>query len=138
MHQRRALKKKQIRLSRIRYKLKKRANGRLRLSVFLSGRHTYAQVIDDTVGNTLALVSTLRADDVHKVSKSLKNTQAIQKRPKSLPGSNKSAAHELGKACGQKLVDLGCTKIFLDRGNKVYHGRLAAFAEGVREMGIEF
>jgi len=95
-----------------------KATGRLRLSIFRSARHVYAQVIDDATGTTLAAASSLDA--------SIKN------------GGNKAGAEEVGKLVGQRAVKAGVTEVAFDRGNFAYHGRVQALAEGARAGGLKF
>lgn len=96
--------------------------GRPRLSVFRSGMHIYAQVIDDTKGETLAAASTLDQD----VKKGLKGT------------SNIAAAAAVGKAVASRAVAKGVKEVVFDRGGYLYHGRVKALAEGAREGGLAF
>ncbi len=91
---------------------------RPRLSVFRSGRYTYAQVVDDGVGRTLAAASSreLPADAFAKTG----------------------AAGEVGKLIAQRAKAKGVKKVVFDRGGYQYHGRVKALAEGAREEGLEF
>lgn len=92
---------------------------RPRLSVFRSARHTYAQVIDDTQGRTLA------AADTREVAKK--------------PGAAKKAvARELGKLIAQRSKATGITAVVFDRGGFLYHGRVQEVADGAREEGLQF
>lgn len=93
---------------------------RPRLCVFRSLKNIYAQVIDDTTGTTLAAASSLDAD--------LKENY----------GGNKEAAKAVGEAVAKKAIAAGITEVVFDRGGYVYHGRVAALAEGAREGGLEF
>ncbi len=93
-----------------------------RLNVFRSLKNMYAQIIDDTSGNTLVSASTL--DD------------ALKKNSKS--GSNKESAREVGKMIAQKAIDKGIKKVVFDRGGYIYHGRVKEVAEGARETGLDF
>ena len=93
---------------------------RPRLSVFRSGQHIYAQVIDDLKGVTLAAASTLEGD-----LKSKKTT-------------NKDAAGEIGKLVAERAKKAGVSKVVFDRGRYIYHGRVKALAEGARAGGLEF
>ena len=95
---------------------------RPRLNVFRSLHHIYAQVIDDTAGNTLAAASTL--------DEALKNTLAY--------GGNKEAAKAVGLLIAKKAQDKGITEVVFDRGGYIYHGRVKELAEGAREGGLEF
>lgn len=93
------------------------ATDRLRLSVFRSARHIYAQVIDDTTGTTKAEAS----------SKSL-----------GLSGNKTEQAKAVGAALAERALAAGITKVVFDRGSFRYHGRVKALADGAREGGLEF
>ena len=108
-----------------RLKRHKRVRGKIagtperpRLNVFRSGTNIYAQIIDDTVGKTLAAASSLE--------KGFEGT-----------GSNCEAAKKVGMAIAKRAADKGITKAVYDRGGFVYHGRVKALAEGAREGGLE-
>jgi large subunit ribosomal protein L18 len=105
---------------RARYALRKAANGRPRLSVFRSGKHIYAQVIDDRKGVTLAAASSL--DEALKVK----------------TGANKDAAAEVGKLIAERAIAAGVKAVVFDRGGYQYHGRVAALASAAREGGLSF
>lgn len=94
---------------------------RARLTVFRSGQHIYAQVIDDLQGLTLAAASTLDGD-----LKKLKSS------------SNKEAAGEVGKLVAERAKKAGVKKVVFDRGRYLYHGRVQALADGARAGGLEF
>ena len=104
---------------RTRYALRQASNGR---SVFRSGKHIYAQVIDDRKGVTLAAASTLDKD----VRGSLKT------------GADKGAAAEVGKLIAARAVAAGVKEVVFDRGGYTYHGRIAALANAAREGGLSF
>jgi large subunit ribosomal protein L18 len=110
------------RKTRTRYQIRRKAIGRVRLSVFRSSGHIYAQVIDDTKGKTIAAASSLDKE----LNKSLKT------------GSNKDAAAAVGKLVAMRAKKVGVTKVVFDRGGYVYHGRVKALAEAAREGGLEF
>ena len=110
------------RKGRIRSALKKAANGKMRLSVFRSGKHMYAQIIDDTKGVTVASASTLDKE----VREALKKT------------ANVEAASFVGKVIAERAVKSGVNEVVFDRGGYIYHGRVAELAEGAREGGLEF
>ncbi|MCR4690327.1 MAG: 50S ribosomal protein L18 [Lachnospiraceae bacterium] len=95
---------------------------RPRLAVFRSNNHMYAQIIDDTVGNTLVAASTLEKD----VKAELEKT------------NNVDAAAYLGKVIAQKALDKGIKTVVFDRGGFIYQGKIAALAEAAREAGLEF
>ena len=106
-------------------KIRNRFSGtpeRPRLSVFRSNSHMYAQIIDDTVGNTIVAASTLDKD----VKGQLKFTDNIE------------AATVLGKVIAQKALDKGIKTVVFDRGGFIYHGKIQALAEAAREAGLEF
>jgi large subunit ribosomal protein L18 len=110
------------RRERLRYQLRQKAGGRPRLSVFRSGKHIYAQVIDDSAGRTLASASTL--------DKSLR--EALR------TGADKSAAAAVGKLVAERAVAAGVTNVVFDRGSYLYHGRVKALADAAREGGLAF
>jgi large subunit ribosomal protein L18 len=105
---------------RTRYALRKAANGRPRLSVFRSGKHIYAQVIDDLKGVTVAAASSL--DEALKVKS----------------GANKDAASAVGKLIAERAIAAGVKEVVFDRGGYMYHGRVAALASAAREGGLSF
>ena len=93
-----------------------------RLAVFRSNKHMYAQIIDDTVGNTLVSASTLQKD----VKAELEKT------------NNVDAAAYLGKVIAEKALEKGIKEVVFDRGGFIYQGKIAALAEAAREAGLEF
>ncbi len=95
---------------------------RPRLAVFRSNNHMYAQIIDDTVGNTLVAASTLDKDVKAEVEKT----------------NNVEAATRLGTVIAKKAVDKGITTVVFDRGGFIYAGKIKALAEAAREAGLEF
>ncbi|HHT24008.1 MAG TPA: 50S ribosomal protein L18 [Clostridiaceae bacterium] len=95
---------------------------RPRLSVFRSLSHIYAQVIDDITGTTLVSASTLDTE----ISSKVKNT------------SNCEAAKLVGKLVAEKSLAKDIESVVFDRGGYLYHGRVAALAEGAREAGLKF
>ena len=106
-------------------RLRKKIKGtpeRPRLNVFRSLNHIYAQIIDDTTGNTLVAVSTLDG--------SLKG--------KLKSGGNKEAAKEVGRLIAQKAAEKGIKSVVFDRGGYIYHGRVKELADSAREAGLEF
>ena len=105
---------------RARYALRKAANGRPRLSVFRSGKHIYAQVIDDRKGVTLAAASSLDEKLTVKT------------------GANKDAATAVGKLIAERAIAAGIKAVVFDRGGYQYHGRVAALATAAREGGLSF
>ena len=93
---------------------------RPRLAVFRSNRHMTAQVIDDRSGRTLAAASTVEA--------SLRSGAT----------GNKDAAAAVGRLVAERAVAAGVTRVVFDRGGFIYHGRVAALADGARSGGLEF
>ena len=110
------------RKSRTRFKLRKATEGRPRLSVFRSGKHIYAQVIDDTEGRTVVAASTLDADVKKGAAK----------------GNNIEAASAVGKLIAERAKSAGVTDVVFDRGGYKYHGRVKALADAAREGGLSF
>ncbi|HWA02526.1 MAG TPA: 50S ribosomal protein L18 [Rhizomicrobium sp.] len=108
------------RKSRTRYRLKSNASGRPRLSVFRSGKHIYAQVIDDRAAATLAAASTNEKDD----------------RPEK--SYNLEAASAVGRKIAERALAKGVKQVVFDRGGYIYHGRVKALADAAREGGLEF
>ncbi|MCL2253936.1 MAG: 50S ribosomal protein L18 [Lachnospiraceae bacterium] len=96
--------------------------GKPRLAVYRSNNHMYAQIIDDTVGNTLVAASTVEKD----VQAELKKT------------NDTTAATYIGKLIGKRAIDKGITTVVYDRGGFVYQGKVKALADGAREAGLEF
>ncbi len=92
------------------------------MSVFRSGKHIYAQVIDDSQGRTMAAASTLEA--------------GLKADGKS--GSDKSAATAVGKLVAERALAAGVSAVVFDRGSYLYHGRVKALAEAAREGGLSF
>ena len=96
---------------------------RPRLTVFRSGKHIYAQIIDDVQGVTLVSASS-RAKDLRASLKSY--------------GGNKNAAAAIGKKLAEIAKGRGVTKVCFDRGHYRYHGRVKALADAAREGGLQF
>lgn len=106
-------------------KIRNRFSGtaaRPRLAVFRSNNHMYAQIIDDTVGNTLASACTLQKD----VNAELEKT------------NNVDAAAYLGTVIAKKALEKGITTVVFDRGGFIYQGKVKALADAAREAGLEF
>ncbi len=95
---------------------------RPRLAVFRSNNHMYAQIIDDTVGNTLVAASTLEKE----VKAELEKT------------NNVDAAAYLGTVIAKRAIEKGIKEVVFDRGGFIYQGKIAALAEAAREAGLEF
>jgi large subunit ribosomal protein L18 len=100
-------------------RVRKKVNGtaeRPRLVVFRSDKHIYAQLVDDTVGRTIATVSSLKVSG----------------------GKKSEKAAEVGKQVAAVAKDKGISRVVFDRGGYKYHGRVKAVADGAREGGLEF
>ena len=95
---------------------------RPRLAVYRSNNHMYAQIIDDTVGNTLVSASTLQKE----VKAELEKT------------NNVDAAAYLGTVIAKRALEKGITTVVFDRGGFIYQGKIQALAEAAREAGLEF
>ncbi|CAN1558274.1 RplR Ribosomal protein L18 [Sphingomonadaceae bacterium] len=108
------------RRQRVRSKLRAQVAGRPRLSVHRTGRHIYAQVIDDAKGVTLASAST------------------NDKSAKATTGATAAAAAEVGKRVAEAAKKAGVTSVVFDRGGFLFHGRVKALADAAREGGLEF
>jgi len=107
---------------RVRSKIRQRVGTRPRLSVFRSGRHIYAQVIDDARGITLAAASTVDKDLKEKLKS----------------GADKDAAKQVGLLIAERAKAAGVGEVVFDRGGYLYHGRVKALADGAREGGLSF
>lgn len=110
------------RSERVRYALKRRAGKKIRLSVFRSGMHMYAQLIDDAKGVTVAAASTCSKEIASKLEKT----------------SNKEAAAAVGKLIAEKAKQVNVTEVYFDRGGYIYHGRVKELAEAARAGGLKF
>jgi large subunit ribosomal protein L18 len=110
------------RKARVRRVFRRATGGRVRLSVHRSGKHIYAQVIDDAKGETLAAASTLE--------KTLKDGGKT--------GANIEAAKAIGKLVAERASAKGVKEVVFDRGAYLYHGRVKALAEAAREGGLSF
>ena len=95
---------------------------RPRLAVFRSNKHMYAQIIDDTVGNTLVAASTLEKE----IKGELEQTDTVD------------AAAYLGTVIAKRAIEKGIKKVVFDRGGFIYQGKIAALADAAREAGLEF
>ncbi len=107
---------------RTRSHIRRRMGTRLRLSVFRSGRHIYAQVIDDRQGVTVAAASSLEKD----------------MRQKLRTGADRTAAGEVGKLIAERALSAGVKEVTFDRGGYRYHGRVKTLADAAREVGLSF
>ncbi|MDQ3068326.1 MAG: 50S ribosomal protein L18 [Acidobacteriota bacterium] len=113
---------------RIHLRQRKRMSGtaeRPRLAVYRSLAHTYAQVIDDMSGATLASASSTEPD--------IKGAFGAEAK-----GGNTAGATAIGKAIAERAKEKGITRVVFDRGGNLYHGRVRAVAEAAREAGLEF
>jgi large subunit ribosomal protein L18 len=106
---------------RIREKVKG-SGGRPRLAVFKSGKHIYAQVIDDASGRTLAHASSL--------------DEGLRKGGKT--GANVATAERVGELVASRAKEKGVAKVVFDRGGYIYHGKVRALADAARKGGLEF
>lgn len=120
-HERSVRKQRERRKFRVRKPLRGTSE-RPRLTVNRTLKHFYCQVIDDSTGRTLAAASTVEKD--------------LRQQLKS--GSNCDASVAVGKALGERAKAAGVNAVCFDRGSFKYHGRVAAFADAVRESGIQF
>jgi large subunit ribosomal protein L18 len=105
------------------FRLRKKVTGtatRPRLVVTRSSRHIAVQLVDDSVGRTLASASTLEAD------------------LRSADGDKSAKARKVGELVGRRAKELGVSAVVFDRGGDAYHGRIAALADGARGAGLEF
>ena len=100
--------------------LRARGSGRPRLSIHRSGRHIYAQIIDDAQGVTIAAASTLEKD--------VRDTS----------GANIDAAVAVGTRIAEASKAAGVTQVVFDRGGFLFHGRVKALADAAREAGLKF
>jgi large subunit ribosomal protein L18 len=108
------------RRQRVRTSLRKRAGERARLSIHRSGRHIYAQVIDDQASRTVASASTLEKD------------------VRGTTGATISSAQDVGRRIAERAKAAGVTRVVFDRGGFLFHGRVKALADAAREGGLEF
>jgi large subunit ribosomal protein L18 len=119
---------KKDRVERIRLRQRKRIHGtaeRPRLSVFRSGTHIYAQVIDDMAGRTVASAGSTEP----AVKKALSGKAR---------GGNVAGAEVIGRVIAERLKEKGIGRVVFDRGGNLYHGRIRAVAEAARKAGLEF
>jgi len=107
---------------RVHNRVRRDARGRMRLSVFRSNRHMYAQIIDDADGHTVVAASTMESDIAG---------------PGKL-GADCAAAAKVGHLIAKRAQGKGIDKVVLDRGPCKYHGRVAALADAAREAGLHF
>ena len=108
------------RRQRVRTSIRRVGGERPRLSVHRSGRHIYAQVINDAEGRTVAAASTL------------------EKEGRARTGATVASAQEVGKRIAERAKAAGVTRVVFDRGGFLFHGRVKALADAAREGGLEF
>jgi large subunit ribosomal protein L18 len=109
----------------VRVRIRQKVKGspeRPRLSVFKSGKHIYAQVVDDRTGRTLAHASSLD-EPLRKASGAT---------------ANRSTATQVGKLVAERARAKGVARVVFDRGGYIYHGKVKALADAAREGGLEF
>ena len=102
-------------------RLRKKVTGttvRPRLVVSRSSRHVFVQIVDDTIGKTVASASTMEAD------------------LRSFEGDKTAKASKVGELLAERAKSAGVEAVVFDRGGNKYHGRVAAIAEGAREGGL--
>ncbi len=110
---------------RVHQRIRKRVAGtaeRPRLCIHFSGKHVYAQVVDDDVGRTLASASTIERGLVGK----------------SKVAANRANAEKVGKTIAERLLAKKMDRVVFDRGGFLYHGKLKALADAAREGGLKF
>jgi large subunit ribosomal protein L18 len=110
------------RTAKVRRNVRRAGGNRVRLSVFRSSKHIYAQVIDDIKGETVASASSLEKD----MRTTLKT------------GANIEAAKVVGKRVAERAASKGVKQVVFDRGGYLYHGRVKALADAAREGGLNF
>jgi large subunit ribosomal protein L18 len=115
------LKQTQRRRTRTRFAVKDAARGRARLSVFRSGKHIYAQIINDDDGKTVAAASTVDKDLKAQVK-----------------SGSKDSATLVGKLIAERAGKAGVKEVVFDRGSYKFHGCIKALADAAREAGLSF
>jgi large subunit ribosomal protein L18 len=108
------------RQDRVRYKLRKHANGKVRLSVYRSGKHIYAQLIDDASSRTLAAASTL------------------DKSMEGVGSATINASEKVGLLIAERAKLANVHEVVFDRGGYIFHGRIKALADAARSGGLKF
>jgi large subunit ribosomal protein L18 len=112
-----------VKRQKIRYRIRAKVNGtsaKPRLSVFRSNAEIYAQLIDDSTGNTLAAASSREKDIAAQTAPKVEISKLV------------------GASIARKAVELGIKNCVFDRGGNLYHGRVKAVADGAREGGLQF
>jgi large subunit ribosomal protein L18 len=107
---------------RTRFQITRKSKGRLRLAVFRSGKHIYAQIIDDKAGKTLVSASSIEKDTRGKLK----------------TGADKAAAKTVGQMVADRALKAGIKEVVFDRGSYLYHGRVKELAEAARAAGLSF
>jgi large subunit ribosomal protein L18 len=110
------------RKARVRRALKAAGGNRPRLSIHRSSKHIYAQVIDDTKGETIAAASS--------IEKAMRETGQT--------GADIEAAKKVGKLVADRAIAKGIAEVVFDRGRFLFHGRVKALADAAREGGLKF
>ena len=110
------------RQARVRKGIRLAAKGRLRLSVFRSSKHIYAQIIDDLKGGTVVAASSME--------------KTVRDGGKT--GANIAAAKAVGRLVAERATEKGVTDVVFDRGRYLYHGRVKALGDAAREAGLKF
>ena len=110
------------RKAQVRWAIRRVSNGCVRLSIFRSSKHIYAQVIDDTKSETLVAASSIEKD----------------MRGSMMNGANIAAAKAVGKLVAERAAAKGVKDVVFDRGAYLYHGRVKALADAAREGGLNF
>jgi large subunit ribosomal protein L18 len=108
------------RARRVRYKMRTQRHPKVRLSVFRSQKHIYAQLIDDVKGETLA------------------STSSLDKALKLETGTDIEAAQKVGAQIAKLAKSVKVSEVAFDRGGYLYHGRVKALADSAREAGLKF
>jgi large subunit ribosomal protein L18 len=108
------------RAQRVRTAIRQRGGNRPRLSVHRSGRHIYAQIINDAEGRTVAAASSLEKEGRDKT------------------GATVASAQEVGRKIAERAKAAGVSRVVFDRGGFLFHGRVKALADAAREGGLEF
>ena len=106
----------------MRYKIRRIGLDRARLTVFRSGKHIYAQIVDDTTRSTLASASSADAAKSDALTKTW----------------NLEAAAVVGKLIAERALEKGVKQVVFDRGGYLYHGRVKALGDAAREGGLQF
>lgn len=146
-----AIKSKKGRLSsrdKNKFRIRKKVSGsaeRPRLSVFRSGKHTYAQLISDDTGVTIAAASTREQSVVEGMTDAVQVFEKVDAEGKKLLPVNSArttksvaAALAVGAAIGKRAIEKNVSQVVFDRNGFVYHGRIRAVAEGARSAGLKF